>query len=182
LITIQQMYLTMGKRSNFERNPRDYYQTPENAILPLLGHLPKTFDFTEICAGDGALVRHLEAKGGKCLLKCDIEPQSSDIQKIDMFSLRSVPAMPILNPPWNRKILHPLIDHLLTITNDFWLLFDANWMFTRQSKQYLQNCESIVTVGRVIWIPGTKMASKDDCAWYRFTKDRQLNTKFFGHI
>jgi len=33
----------MGKRSNFERKPRDYYQTPFEAVKPLLPHLPDDF-------------------------------------------------------------------------------------------------------------------------------------------
>ena len=31
----------MGKRSNFERNPRDFYPTPKEAVIPLLPHLPE---------------------------------------------------------------------------------------------------------------------------------------------
>ena len=29
----------MGKRSDFERIPRDFYPTPYKAVLPLLPHL-----------------------------------------------------------------------------------------------------------------------------------------------
>lgn len=39
----------MGKRSNFERNPRDFYRTPEAAVLPLIKqpeqyYLDKVYD------------------------------------------------------------------------------------------------------------------------------------------
>ena len=51
----------MGKRSDFERIPRDYYPTPYEAVLPLIPHLPqKPFSYAEPCAGDGALVNHIE--------------------------------------------------------------------------------------------------------------------------
>jgi len=30
----------MGKRSSFERAPRDFYPTPAEAVTPLLAHLP----------------------------------------------------------------------------------------------------------------------------------------------
>ena len=50
----------MGKRSDFERKPRDFYPTPIEAVEPLVEHLPKTFDFAEPCAGDGTLVNHIE--------------------------------------------------------------------------------------------------------------------------
>ena len=33
----------MGKRSNFERKERDYYRTPEEALIPLLKHKKKVF-------------------------------------------------------------------------------------------------------------------------------------------
>ena len=53
----------MGKRSDFERKPRDFYPTPIEAVYPLLPHLPDGFSFAEPCAGDGALIEHLETKG-----------------------------------------------------------------------------------------------------------------------
>ena len=33
----------MGKRSDFERKPRDFYPTPMEAVEPLLEHLPQDF-------------------------------------------------------------------------------------------------------------------------------------------
>ena len=52
----------MGKRSDFERKPRDFYPTPIEAVEPLLPHLPEGFTFAEPCAGNGALIEHLENK------------------------------------------------------------------------------------------------------------------------
>ena len=49
----------MGKRSDFDRVPRDYYPTPIEAVEPLLAHLPYAFDYVEPCAGDGRLIRHI---------------------------------------------------------------------------------------------------------------------------
>ena len=51
----QQRRLYVGKRSNFERKPRDYYPTPIDAVIPLIKHLPKKGLFAEPCAGDGRL-------------------------------------------------------------------------------------------------------------------------------
>ena len=42
----------------------------------------------------------------------------------------------ITNPPWNRKILHPMIEHFADF-KPTWLLFDADWMHTKQSTPYL---------------------------------------------
>ena len=53
----------MGKRSNFERIPRDFYPTPLKAVPPLIPYLQGIRSFAEPCAGDGALVRHLESSG-----------------------------------------------------------------------------------------------------------------------
>ena len=58
----------MGKRSDFERKPRDFYPTPFVAVEPLIGHLqPRKFKFSEPCAGDGQLCRHLEYFGGESI-------------------------------------------------------------------------------------------------------------------
>ena len=48
----------MGKRSDFERRPGDFYPTPRAAALPLIAHLRGggIATFAEPCAGDGALV------------------------------------------------------------------------------------------------------------------------------
>ena len=50
----------MGKRSDFERKPRDFYPTPREAIEPLIPHLPETGLFAEPCAGDGRLIDCIE--------------------------------------------------------------------------------------------------------------------------
>ena len=56
----------MGKRSSFERIPRDFYPTPIAAVPPLIPHLSGIRTFAEPCCGDGALVRHLESFGLRC--------------------------------------------------------------------------------------------------------------------
>ena len=70
----------MGKRSDFERKPRDFYPTPMEAVEPLLPHLSEGFKFAEPCAGNGALIEHLETKG-VCMWASDIEPQAEGIHK-----------------------------------------------------------------------------------------------------
>jgi hypothetical protein len=170
----------MGKRSDFVKNPRDFYETPLQAVIPLLPYLPKTFEFSQPCAGSGQLVDHLEKHGGHCLWKSDIYPLRPDIQPIDFFSIASFPAPVIENPPWDRKFLHPMIDRLLELSDDyFWLLFDADWIHTKQSAAYMKYCSDIVSVGRVKWIPDSKMTGKDNCCWYRFSA-KTSQTIFHG--
>ena len=169
----------MGKRSTFPRRERDFYQTPEKAVLPLLPHLPHGLTFDEPCAGNGKLVRHLEQKI-ECKLATDIEPQGFCIQKSDVFDrVRCHGNVFITNPPWSRDILHPLIEHLSDIAPT-WLLFDADWMHTRQSAPFMYRCIKIVSVGRLKWIPDSKMTGKDNCAWYLFDAANTCQAQFFG--
>lgn len=174
----------MGKRSNFERKPRDFYPTPIEAVIPLMPHLPKMFTFSEPCAGDGRLVDHIETLGGygvKCTHKSDVEPNAEGIMQMDAFDYKVTNEKYIItNPPWDRKLLHPMIEHFAG-QSPTWLLFDANWMFTKQAKDYLPWCKKIVTIGRVKWIEDSKGAGKDDSCWYLFHNDGWSDpTLFYG--
>jgi hypothetical protein len=175
----------MGKRSTFARLPRDFYPTPVEAVRPLLPHLPPRTRFIEPCAGDGALVRHLEAAGHICAHASDIEPQAYWIQRRDLLApsweLVARDEVFITNPPWNRRLLHPIIDRLSAIAPT-WLLFDADWIHTRQAAPFLPWLHKIVSVGRVKWIPDSKMTGKDNCAWYLFDQQREGRAIFVGRV
>ena len=170
----------MGKRSDFVRVARDFYPTPMSAVIPLLPYLKPNTTFYEPCAGDGRLVDHIESYGHKCKQAWDIEPQSNNIIKADCFDLTFTGADCIItNPPWDRHLLHPIIEHF---SNQLptWLLFDADWMHTKQSAPFMSRCEMIVSVGRVKWIPDSKMQGKDNCAWYLFDNTFNAKTIFIG--
>lgn len=172
----------MGKRSAFERVDRDFYPTPYAATLPLKDHLPSKFTFYEPCAGDARLVKHIESFGGSCLLASDIEPQSSEVTIQDAFDLEvesDNEGFIITNPPWNRKILHPMIEYFSTLVPT-WLLFDADWMHTKQSIPYIPKLQKIVSVGRVKWIEGSASVGKDNCCWYLFHPTPTDTVEFFG--
>ena len=168
----------MGKRSDFERQPRDFYPTPKEAVIPLLPHLPEKGLFAEPCAGDGRLIEHIEeltSLSGYWMT--DIEPHADFIGNGDALTDKIVGCdICITNPPWDRKILHPLIDNL---SNQLptWLLFDADWMHTKQSVPYIKMCSKIVSVGRIKWFGN--MTGKDNCAWYLFDREAN-NTIFYG--
>ena len=168
----------MGKRSNFERNPRDFYPTPKEAVIPLLPHLPEKGLFAEPCAGDGRLIEHIEELTGLSgYWMTDIEPHADFIGNGDALTDKIVGCdICITNPPWDRKILHPLIENL---SNQLptWLLFDADWMHTKQSVPYIKMCSKIVSVGRIKWFGN--MTGKDNCAWYLFDR-KANNTIFYG--
>ena len=170
----------MGKRSDFKRLERDFYKTPFSAVTPLLPHLKSSTFFSEPCAGDGALINHLESAGHVCSWASDIEPQTNDynIVKKDMFETYSIFTV-ITNPPWDRKILHPYLEHLHNQKTPSWLLFDADWMHTKQSESFMLNCSKIISVGRVKWIEGSASVGKDNCCWYRF-EPHKSETIFIG--
>lgn len=170
----------MGKRSSFERMARDFYPTPYEAVVPLVPHLIAETFYAEPCAGNGALIIHLRNAGVQCAEAWDIEPQADGISQGDATELRCrIADCYITNPPWDRKILHPIIinlsDHKPT-----WLLFDADWMHTKQSAAFMPRLRKIVSVGRVKWIPDSKMTGKDNCCWYLFDKPSDAPTLFFG--
>lgn len=175
----------MGKRSDFNRVERDFYPTPEAAVLPLLPHLDDNTFFVEPCAGDGALINHLEKQNHLCAWAGDIEPQADGINQCDAFEF-SMPMVGglitdaiITNPPWDRKLLHPMIERFSAM-RPTWLLFDADWMHTKQSATFMGWCRKVVSVGRVKWIPDSKMTGKDNCAWYLFDQKKSGSTIFVG--
>jgi hypothetical protein len=161
----------MGKRSDFERKRLDFYPTPYAALKPLLRHLPPRVDFAEPCGGNGRLIDMLEAEGHKCVAAFDVEPRRDDIKLGDASFMTQADIgtaqMIITNPPWDRTPLHQIIQRGMALVPT-WLLFDADWMHTRQATPYLPYCRRIVSVGRVKWIEDSDMAGKDNCCWYMF--------------
>lgn len=154
------------------------------AIYPLLKHLPNNCNYVEPCAGNGAIVKYLNRFNHHCVGAWDIEPQAENIQCNDAMRPLSFETLEIFdyfitNPPWNRDILHPLIECLCN-QKPTWLLFDADWMHTKQSFNYLRYLKKIVSVGRVKWIPNSTMTGKDNCCWYLFDKPSFGKIEFVG--
>jgi hypothetical protein len=155
----------MGKRSNFPH--RDDYPTPAKAVTPLIPWLRGIRTFAEPCCGDdGALVKHLESHGLRCVYRGDIAT-GQDALALDNYG--EIDAI-ISNTPWTRSLLHPLITHFQKIAPT-WLLIDQDWGVTKQATPILKHCTDILPIGRLIWIPGTEWPGKDNCAWYRFAAD-----------
>ena len=170
----------MGKRSNFKRLKGDFYITPNIAVVPLLRHLKKWERFCEPCAGNAALADYLESQGHQCAAAWDIKPRAKGIDKQDARTrqIGNITCF-ITNPPWTRELLHPIINNL-SAQHPTWLLFDADWMHTRQARDYLRKCAMIVSVGRVKWIVGSKFTGKDNCCWYKFMPGHTKGPRFIG--
>jgi hypothetical protein len=167
----------MGKRSDFERRKNDAYQTPEPAVVPLIPHLLGIRTFAEPCAGKGKLIKALEAHGLRCTFADDIE--NGFDATIDMKSVEARFDAIITNPPWTREILHQMIVEFQYIAPT-WLLFDADWIHTRQSAPFIDQCSHIVSVGRVKWIEDSKFTGKDNVAWHRFHAQHTGGPRFVG--
>lgn len=164
----------MAKRSTgrFPREERDFYITPFEAVPPLIPHLDPGVTFAEPCAGNGALVRHLTQLGILCERASDVLPQVVGIVQEDVFQSTYTPRLFITNPPWDREILHPLIEWLICFA-PCWLLFDADWAHTGQAHDLMwRYCVKHVAVGRVKWFADTKHSGKDNCAWYLFDRSK----------
>lgn len=175
----------MGKRSEFERVERDYYRTFDpRAGEALKPHVDQGDIYVEPCAGDGSLIQNLDKIGLFCSWASDIKPSADGIMELDGLSERfdhykAGTKWIITNPPWDRRILHPMITKFQNLRPS-WLLFDAGWMFTKQAHPYLDRCKSIVTIGRLKWIEGTSVSGKDDCCWYLFDKYHTGGPHFYG--
>ncbi len=169
----------MGKRSDFKRRPMDAYDTPAEAVVPLVRFLDGVKTFAEPCAGSGHLTWYLERLGLQCLYCGDIV-DGLDALNLTAADLTGADAI-ITNPPWTRELLHPLINHLMRLAPT-WLLFDADWCHTRQAVPFLGHCSHIVTVGRVKWIPDSPFTGKDNAAWYRFDRRHADGPRFFGRM
>lgn len=177
----------MGKRSNFERKERDFYATPEHAVQPLTDYLltnePWINDsYYEPCAGDGALIRHLHKLIPNMWVHTafDIEPQDEDGNiLVDNALTFDYPkeSLIITNPPWDRTLLHPMIERFIQHGCYAWLLFDADWMHTKQSQPYMDYCRTVVSIGRVKWF--NDKAGKDNACWYEFVPTK-TSTTFVG--
>ena len=153
----------MGKRSSFDRIPRDFYPTPYAAVPPLIPHLRGVRTFAEPCSGDGALVRHLESFGLRCVYEGDIAT-GQDALAFDTY--RDTDAI-ITNPPYTRDLMHRLISHFQRIAPT-WLLLQLDWAATKQAAEYMLHCTDIVILPRLRWIEGSKDTGKDNHAWYKF--------------
>ena len=166
----------LGKRSNFDRLPQDGYATPAAGAEPLYAHLSPRTRFVEPCAGEGRLVEHLSTAGHACIGRYDLP----DDARVKHYAEAAAGTVVITNPPWARPVLHDIIVNLSNQAPT-WLLIDADWVHTRQAVPYLPRLRLIIAVGRLKWIPGSKMTGKDNCAWHLFDRPQSDNLiRFVG--
>lgn len=179
----------MGKRSNFIRVKNEYYRTFDPRACAPLGPLLQHYgasDYAEPCCGLGDLIWQLKGLGLKCLARYDINPRRPGIpfgdartlSKADLNGAGNI----ISNPPWLRPILHALIARFAAMVPT-WLLFDADWLHTKQSAPFMDFCTDVLSVGKLRFLPCTNQDGKDNCAWYRFDREAAGQpTVFHGRV
>jgi len=174
----------VGKRSNFTGIEKDqYYTIDPRAIVPKFVEKIRGKTYAEPCYGQGDL-EDLLMEAAICKYRADIDSPLPGIKKADALNLSRDDVkdcdLIVTNPPWSRNLLHPMIEHFLSLKKPTWLLFDADWIHTKQSAPYVKYCKSIISVGRLTWIPGTKVTGKDNVCWYEFDTCFFGPTQFYG--
>ena len=134
----------------FPRAERDFYPTP-NAVADVLArHLPPFQFFAEPCAGNGALQDRLAFYGHACTESSDIAPQREGIARMDALAWIADPMTEVIitNPPFERRLMHAMINHL-SDQRPTRLLLDCGWWPTHQAAPFFPRLREIVSVGRV---------------------------------
>lgn len=177
----------MGKRSRFTVDALGRYDTPPEAVAPLLPHLAPGLRYWEPCAGALKLVEAL-APRAVCLVATDIEPRAEGVFRMpgDRVTAADVAAWGfdaiITNPPWPKAGGggDPAVSLLRTwcALLPTWALLSGDFMHNRYFGALGPWCAKIVSVGRVSW-SGNGIGGKDNAAWYLFRPDHAGRTRFF---
>lgn len=170
----------MGKRSDYERKKNDFYVTQISSLKSLVPHIPSGATYIEPCYGTGAIERGLNKLcDAVCVARFDMYPDDYENDITPTWADATVATYGndadffITNPPWDRSkksgyMLHRIIENLAS-QKPTWLLFDADWMHTKQAAPYLEYCIKIVSVGRASWMDNGQ-TGKDNCCFYLFDK------------
>lgn len=179
----------MSKRSNFKKNPRDYYQTFDRRAGDALAPFIKDVEtFAEPFVGNGALVNQLQENHDKlCFWKSDIEPQPDvsfgltslvmDFSEVSSHDMRHCDVM-ITNPPFTKELFHEAIEHFTPMINCWWLN-QADYIFNKGSSHIIDKyVTDVVTIGRLKWFKDTNQSSVDNFVWIKTSKTKYGDTKF----
>jgi hypothetical protein len=184
----------MSKRTqDLPRNARDFYATPMEAVFSLAPLMGSNLKFIEPCVGDGRLAGFIEDifPSTKCVYASDLQPlpehkaspKGLKFFKHDVFSpeidwkliaKHTGADVFITNPPFlndlpSKRQLNRMIA-LLASVKPTYLLLPADYTFNIMSADCLRYCTTIVPIGRVKWIEGSKFSSADNFAWFEFDR------------
>ena len=68
--------------------------------------------------------------------------------------------------------MHAMILHFQSIAPT-WLLLHYDWAANQHAPPFLKRCSTIVVIGRVKWIDGSKFTGLENYAWFRFAADHR---------
>ena len=165
----------MSKRApGGERIENDRYFTPAKAVRPLAARLAPGTRFYEPCAGDGAIITHLATHNMFCVGARDIAPLGDFIERGDALALTEQDIgdaeLLITNPPYERGLMHALIDHFSRL-RPTWLLVEMDWLATLQAEPFLRFASDIIVVRRMKLFKGTPSEGYDNYVWIRFQRE-----------
>ena len=173
----------MGKRSTFERKDRDFYATVDPLAVQVIAPYVNGTKFIEPCGGNGLLLHQLEDYNAICVGAYDIEPghpRVINLNCLDITEEMSVDAdVFITNPPFSWPMLQPILEKLPMI-KPTWLLLPADNMHNKRMGPFMENCEMVLSVGRLYWMDN-KVKGVDNYCWYLFT-DSPKKTIFKGRL
>jgi len=176
----------MGKREEVKkpRREKDFYGTidPDAVPTPFMD-MVRGKTYAEPCYGDGDL-EDLLMEVAFCKWRSDIREtvgcskvwDALDITK-GMLDRRGIDLI-ITNPPYDWKLLKPLLDHLPTL-KPTWFLLPADSMHNKRMGPYMERCAWVVSVGRLYWMEN-KVKGVDNYCWYQFRSSREYDTRFIG--
>lgn len=175
----------MGKRTDFERNARDFYPTLDPLPVKTLRPFLKRGDtFIEPFAGDGALRDGLVAAGLTCIWASDIAPLADGIHECRAEDLRDAKGAKyvISNTPWPlpRAKGAPALGYVRHCASlaPSWLIYSADFMHNVYFQQIRHLCRKIVTVGRVSWMSNGQ-GGFENAAWYLFDEAPKRGIQFY---
>jgi len=157
------------KTASAATNPKNFWPTPREAVMPLTRHLVPGTVYDEPCAGDGAIMRVLAEHGMLCAAAHDVIPTGPGILLGDATKLPVGGRLIVTNPPYAQPLLQPLLDHWIG-NREAWLLLPSDMLMNVWSNPYVRHIDRILPLGRVSWMQNGQ-AGMENSAWLHFTKE-----------
>jgi hypothetical protein len=174
----------MGKYGGegYEKVPKDRYITPRTGVERLAEYFDlEGVTYVEPCFANGNLSRWLSEFGAREIYRSGLEPEVENVDLCDVLSdgqqrwaeFGKKADCILTNPPWSRNLLHPMIELFSDVAPTL-LLFDANWINTKQARPFQDRLVAVFPAGRHRWFAGQEgdkgLAPKEDTSWYLFDK------------